>query len=287
MKFLSTLPVWVLLFVATTVLADDGDRRAQQNLFELAPIYTLNARNAQRITVNLTYENFKNVRMEEAEDFDGYTTKAEVIVPFGANKSWEVRLEVPFRTDGDAWSIKEQKDIDIKGDGGVFDFATLLVQKELSTVDSSAVNTSTYFGFGHRTDYLQSSIVDRYNHRGKMARLGFNIDNARKDRDIRLQATLDGRYYFDTDDLNPSDNGDTFYMMNVSGAAVYNAKGFIKPAFEVLYSTDFNDRQIIQAVPELIIPLGDWLEIKGGYAFGDSQGEGSTQTGTIRTTFKF
>ena len=70
-------------------------------------------------------------------------------------------------------------------------------------------------------------------------------------------------------------------------AAVYNAKGFIKPAFEILYSTDFNDRQIIQAVPQLIVPLWDRVEIKAGYAFGHSDGEGSTQTATIRTTFSF
>ena len=120
-----------------------------------------------------------------------------------------------------------------------------------------------------------------------MIRFGFNIDNARENRDIRLQASLDGRYYFDTDDLNPSDNGTEFYLINLSGAAVYNAEGFIKPAFEVLYSTDFNKRQIIQAVPELIIPVGDMVEIKGGYAFGNSEGEGSTQTATIRTTFRF
>ena len=60
--------------------------------------------------------------------------------------------------------------------------------------------------------------------------------------------------------------------MNLSAAAVYNAKGFIKPACEVLYSTDFNDRQIIQAVPQLIIPLWDRVEIKAGYAFGHSDG---------------
>lgn len=287
MKYLPAFLVLLLLCFATTASADNGDRRAQQNLYELAPIYTLNARNAQRITANLTYDNFKNVRIEEAEEFDGYTTKAELIVPFGTSKSWEVRLEVPFRTKGDAWSTDTQQDIDIKGDGGVFDFANVVLQKELSTADKSPVNSSVYFGYGYRTKYLDTSINDRYNHRGQMVRLGFNLDNARADRDIRLQATLDARYYFDTDDLNPSDDGVTFYLINLSGAAVYNAEGFIKPAFEVLYSTDLNDRQIIQAVPELIVPIGDWLEIKGGYAFGHSHGEGTTETATIRTTFKF
>lgn len=287
MKYVSAFLVWILLCFATAACADNGERKAQQNLYELEPIYTSNARNAQRITVNLTYDNFKNVRMEEAEDFDGYTTTAELIVPFGKAKSWEVRLELPFYTKGDAWSIQKQQKIDIHGDGGVFDFASVLLQKEISKADKCPVNSSIYFGYGYRTSYLETSIVDRYNHRGHMVRLGLNVDNARQDRDIRLQANLDARYYFDTDDLNPSDNGVTFYIINLSGAAVYNAEGFIKPAFEVLYSTDLNDRQIIQAVPELIIPIGDRLEIKGGYAFGESHGEGSTQTATIRTTFKF
>jgi hypothetical protein len=287
MKHVSSFCTCVLLLFAANAFADNGDTRARQNLYELEPVYTRNARNAQRITVNLTYDNFRNVRIEEAEDFDGYTTKAEVVVPFGENKRWEVRLEIPFYTDGDAWSIKTQQDIDIDGNGGVFDFANMVLQRELSTVDTCLVNTSVYFGYGHRTEALDTSIDDKYNHRGQLVRFGLNIDNARADRDIRLQASMDGRYYFDTDDLNPSNNGTEFYLMNLSGAAVYNDEGFIKPAFEVLYSTDFNKRQIIQAVPELIIPLGTMAEIKGGYAFGHSDGEGSTQTATVRTTFRF
>ena len=179
--------------------------------------------------------------------------------------------------------------IDIDGNGGVFDFATLVLQRELSRTDESAVNSSIYFGGGTRSASLDtdSDDNDSYNHNGHVARLGFNLDNARADRDLRLQASLDGRYYFKSDDLNPSDNGTEFFLMNLSAAAVYNAEGFIKPVFEVLYSTDFNDRQIIQAVPQLIVPLWDRVEIKAGYAFGHSDGEGSTQTGTIRTSFSF
>ena len=287
MKYLSSLLVCVLLCFATASFADNSNRKAQQNLYELEPIYSRNARNAQRITVNLTYDNFRNVRLEEADEFDGYTTTAELIVPFGKNKRWEVRFEYPFHTDGDAQFIETGESIDIKGDAGVFDFATLVLQRELSTADNCPVNSSVYLGFGKRATYLDTSIDDKYNHAGSIIRLGFNIDNASYDRDLRLQASLDGRYYFDSDDLNPSDNGTEFYLMNLSGAAVYNAEGFIKPAFEILYSTDFYDRQIIQAVPQLIIPIGEILEIKGGYAFGHSSGEGSTQTGTIRTTFRF
>ena len=287
MKFKSSLVIGILLLLTTAALADSGEREARQNLFELEPIYTRNARNVQRITVNLTYDNFNNVRIEEAEEFDGYTTKAEIIVPFGEEKRWEARFEYPFYTDGDAKVVKTGESIDIDGNGGVYDFATLVLQRELSRADKCPVNSSIYFGGGVRSARLKTSIDDYYNHRGRVARLGLNIDNAREDRNIRLQTSLDGRYYFDTDDLNPSDDGTEFFLMNLSGAAVYNAKGFIKPAFEVLYSTDFNDRQIIQAVPQLIVPLWDRVEIKAGYAFGHSDGEGSTQTGTIRTTFSF
>ena len=86
MKHVSSFFTCVLLLFAANAFADNGDTRARQNLYELEPVYTRNARNAQRITVNLTYDNFRNVRIEEAEDFDGYTTKAEVVVPFGENK---------------------------------------------------------------------------------------------------------------------------------------------------------------------------------------------------------
>ena len=289
MKYVSSMVAFILLFLATAALADSGERKARQNLFELEPIYTRNARNVQRVTVNLTYDNFKNVALEEANEFDGYTLKAELIVPFGKEKRWEVRFEYPFYTDGEAELRSNGESIDIDGNGGVFDFATLVLQRELSRTDESAVNSSIYFGGGTRSASLDtdSDDNDSYNHNGHVGRLGFNLDNARADRKIRLQTSFDGRYYFKTDDLYPSKNKADFFFMNLSAAAVYNAKGFIKPAFEVLYSTDFNDRQIIQAVPQLIIPLWDRVEIKAGYAFGHSDGEGSTQTGTIRTTFSF
>ncbi len=287
MKYLSVFFVSALLCFATAAFADNGNRKAQQNLYELEPVYTRNARNSQRITVNLTYDNFSNVRLEEADKFDGYTATAELIIPFGKDKSWEIRFEYPFKTDGDARFIETGESIDIEGDAGVFDFANLVLQRELSTIDKSSVNSSIYVGFGKRATYLNTSIDDKYNHAGSIIRLGFNIDNARRNQNLRLQASLDGRYYFDSDDLNPSDNGTEFYLMNLSGAAVYNSDTFIKPAFEVLFSTDFYDRRIIQAVPELIVPIGKTFEIKGGYAFGHSSGEGSTQTATIRTTFRF
>ena len=287
MKYLVSLVVLMLLFPTAAALAESGESKARQNLFELEPIYTRNARNVQRITVNLTYDNFNNVALEEANEFDGYTTTAELIVPFGKENRWEVRFKYPFYTDGDAEVIETGESIDIHGNGGVYDFATLVLQRELSRTDESPVNSSIYLGGGTRSARLKTSIDDYYNHNGNVALVGLNIDNARADRNIRLQTSLEGRRYFDTDDLNPS-NGDTeFFLMNLSAAAVYNAKGFIKPGFEVLYSTDFKDRQIVQAVPQLIVPLWDRVEIKAGYAFGHSDGEGSTQTGTIRTTFSF
>ena len=287
MKHLSSLLVCILLCFASAALADDSDKRVKQNLYELEPIYTRNARNAQRVTVNLTYDNFKNVRLEEAESFDGYTTTAELIVPFGKEKQWEVRLEIPFYTDGDAELVETGEKIDIDGNGGVFDFGTLVIQRELTTTEKHPVNSSIYVGYGTKVDRLDTTVDDVYNHTGKVYRLGFNVDNGKADRDIRLQASMDGRYYYDSDDINPSDDDTEFYLMNLSGAAVYNTKGFIKTAFEILYSTDFKDRQIIQAVPQLIVPVCDYLEIKGGYAFGHSDGEGSTQTATVRTTFRF
>jgi hypothetical protein len=75
--------------------------------------------------------------------------------------------------------------------------------------------------------------------------------------------------------------------MNLSGAAVHNAAGRVKPAVEVVYSTDFNKRQIVQIVPVMIIPLGERVELKGGYAVGHSQGEGGIQAATLRTTLRF
>lgn len=288
MKRLSLLLVLVLLTCATAAFAEELDRRAQQNLYELQPLYSLNARNVQRITFNLNYDNFKDVHLEEANRFDGYTAMAEIIVPFGANKAWEARLEYPFKTEGEARVISTGEAVDIEGNAGVYDFATLVVQREISKAEACPVNSSIYFGAGTRPARLETDIVDEvYNHTGRVARLGLNVDNARADRDLRLQSTIDFRYYFDSDDLNPSDDGDNFYLVDLSGGMVYNSNFFIKPALEVLYSTDFNERQIVQVVPEIIIPLGDMVEIKGGYAFGESRGAGSTQVGTIRTTFKF
>jgi hypothetical protein len=287
MRLATSIAMFVAFCVPAAALAEGRDNRAWQNQFGLAPIYTLNARNVQGVTVNLSHEDFDNVRIEEAEDFDGATQTAELIIPFGERKRWEIRLEVPFHTDGNARTVDGGRSIDIDGNGGVFDFATLVVQRELGTTENCAVNSSVYFGFGYRTKELETDIDDKYNHRGRMVRLGGNLDNARADNDLRLQATADLRYYFDIDDLNPSSSSDSFTMLDVSGALVYNADFAIKPGFEVLYSTDFDERKIIQAVPELILPIADWLEIKGAYAYGHSRGEGSVQTLTLRTTVSF
>lgn len=277
----------MILCLSTGAFADSSDRAADRNLFGLAPIYTLNARNVQRPVVNLSHEEFRNVRIDEARHFDGYAQAAEIIIPFGEQNRWEARLYVPFKTSGSARTVAGNQNIDIEGDGGVFEFATLVLQRELATTEDSACNSSVYFGFGQRPRYLETSINDRYNHRGQVLRLGYNVDNARTDRNLRLQATADARYYFGTDDLNPSSSSDNFPLLNLSCAVVYNPAVAVKPVFEVLYSTDFDGRQIVQAVPELIVPLGSRVEIKGGYAFGHSDGEGSTQTATIRTTFMF
>ena len=71
MKRVSSCIFCILLCFAATTFADNSGRRAQQNLYELEPLYTRNARNAQRFTVNLTYDDFRNVRIEEAKEFDG------------------------------------------------------------------------------------------------------------------------------------------------------------------------------------------------------------------------
>jgi hypothetical protein len=287
MKLTAAILAVLSFCLAAPVLADSDTRRSEQNWFELTPLYTMNARNAQRVTVSLSYEKFDNVRIEEAKDFKGYTTSAELIVPFGEHKSWQARLEVPFFTEGEAWSLDYDKPIDIRGKGGVFDFASLLLQRELSTSDTRPYNTSVYFGYGHRTRPLHTSIRDLYNHHGRMTRVGFNLDNAHPSRPLRWQTTADLRHYFDSDDLNPSEDGDNFFMLTLSGATVYNVTGPVKPAFELLYSTDFNLRQIFQAVPVLIIPLGKHVELKGGYAVGHSNGEGTIHVGTVRTTLRF
>jgi len=286
MKLLTEITIILSLCLPLKCWADSGDR-AKQNLFGLTPLYTLNARNVQNPVINFSHEDFNNVRIDEAKDFNGYTQAIEVLVPFGEQNRWEVRLEVPFNTRGHAKTIANDESIYIRGNGGVFDFTTLTLQRELDFINVNSINSSIFFGYGHRTKELDTTIKDKYNHRGQLVHLGYNIDNAKPDNDLRIQATADFRYYFDTDDLNPSNGEDSFQMLNISSAAVYNYENMIKPVFEVLYSTDFEDRQIIQAVPELIVPVTDWLEIKGGYALGYSSGEGSVQTATLRTTFNF
>lgn len=89
--------------------------------------------------------------------------------------------------------LKHNKKNDIDGNGGVFDFTKLILQRELSTAVKCAINTSTYLGYGRRTKALDTSIDDRNKHRGQVIRFGVNMDNARSNRDIRLQASLNGR----------------------------------------------------------------------------------------------
>ena len=62
----------------------------------LQPIYTNFAKTQTQISVDLSASSFSNVELDEADDFDGYTTAIEFTVPFAVDKQF--RFSVPFYT---------------------------------------------------------------------------------------------------------------------------------------------------------------------------------------------
>ena len=243
--------------------------------YELQPIFTRYAKTSKKITFTSTFKAYRDAELQEAENLDALGVDAEILVPFA--KRFQLRLNVPIYTTGNARLIEQpHQNISVKGWGGTFDFATAQLEWQFLNQAEHGMNMSIGVGGGERLFWLNTSIDDRYNHKGVMALGQLRVDRKMSDW-FTLVGNVGVRHYFISDDLNPAGNaaGDVFTLAEGFVAGVFNPwDNKLVPVLELLYTGDFGKYNSVLVAPEVIWPINKHFELKAGGTFGlTSNGE--------------
>ena len=241
----------------------------------LQPISTRYAQTQDAISIEVGATTFSDIELEEADGFDGWSAGAEVVVPLKVvSERMQVRLLIPFYTDGDATITDPElpdvgEDIDIDGNGGLYDFAIAQFEHQLFTLKDDDFNAAYYAGWGKVIESLDTTTSDKdlYNHSGKVTVGGIKYDHPVSLLGSESQLLLNAgfRYYYETDDLHPDDEDD-FIWADLRGAIVFESIGeLIVPVLELSFLGD-SDYSDLQLQPQVIIPFNDNVSVKlGGY----------------------
>jgi hypothetical protein len=197
----------------------------------------------------------------------------DLVVPLA--KRFQIRFNLPFYTSGGARLVRPPHDnISIWGFGGIFDFANIQGDWQFFREEDRGFNLSLSGGAGGPLRYLNTSLTDRYNHVGRVALGGLKFDRRFSDH-FTLVANAGVRYYWESDDLNPTGGNDVFAHADLSVAGVFNPfHHTVYPVLELVYAGDFGGYNSILVVPEIIWPINTHFELKGGVTIGlTSDGE--------------
>ena len=252
---------------------------------EIKPLNSYYAQTVSTVTVRGGIHYFDDMKLQEADNFDGYTIDFELTVPL--LKQLQFRFYYPAYTDGDATAYADGNgidypegiDVDISGSGGILDFPSINLDYQFLQADGpQGYNVSVTTGVGYILHYLEveddnNKEVDRYNHRGAVWLFGLRMDHALNSW-WDLVANLGGRYYWDSDDIyidNPDD--DIFWLADASLALVYNprvpdSKVWAYPALELVYQGDLGDYTKFEIVPQVVVPLGKHFDVTTGVGIG-------------------
>ncbi len=276
------LVLWLVLFVA----------RVSAQAPE--PLLTLRAATDDRVTMRLGYESFHDMELDEVDRFDGWTAAAELSVPF--MERFRLRLAWPFRTEGDAvikpgQGYPPDTEIDIEGSGGVYDFATLTFEHQLVFAADRGFDLGYYLGLGTKADRLDTTKYnpddgrnDPFNHTGNLMHLGVRFDRMHGFGEVLGNAGV--RYYWNSDDIYPGGNKDSFLALDLRGAVVFHPWGSVYPAVELAYLGDLSDFNQFTLVPELLWPVAEPLHLKLGVVVGLG-GTGSQYGGRAELAVRF
>lgn len=256
----------LMLSIAMTAHAGD---------YSMQPIKTDPAQIQDKIMLSISWESFQDMELDEVENFDGWTVAAELVLPFMDN--FQLRFNMPLRTEGDAtvksdhWIVPGM-DIDVDGNGGVFDFITLAFEHQLFHEQDRGYNLSYYLGAGAVGYPLDTTLprprtgTDSINHNGSVWMGGVKADGERWG--ARLLGNAGVRGYSRSDDLNPG-GSDQFYVLDLKGAVILSPWGrYVNPVVEFTYLGNFSDVNQITLLPEVLIPVNQHLELKAGVAIG-------------------
>lgn len=278
-----------MLPTAFTVVLLFTSQAADASNSTLQPISTHFAQTQSEISLDLSANSFSDVELDEVDKFDGWSAALDLTVPLNNHK--QIRLSLPFYTDGDARLTKPGqpltgKTIDINGNGGVFDYATLQYEHQVRFANKSDYNLAYTAGFGMRTQRLETTTGDYFNHTGKIILIGAKADSHIYDGEAKMLINAGLRVYYDADDLNP-ENKDSWTWADIKTAVIFGMWGeHTQPVIEVTYLGDFSDYNALSLVPELIFPFTDSVSLKLGGIIGlTDDGNQSGAVGSLSLSF--
>ncbi|MFO7665784.1 MAG: hypothetical protein R6V76_04130 [Desulfobacterales bacterium] len=242
---------------------------AATDSFAVQPIFTRFARTETKIRFDTWYSHFRDVELQEADNFNGWTVGMDVTVPFDFAKGLQLYFNAPLYTEGSLVPAKTDQKSDVHGKGGVFDFPSMQLEWQFMTQEEHGWNVAVRAGAGYSFATLENDgIPDIYNHKGSSALGGLKFDRTINNW-LTLAVDMGVNYYIQSDDLNPSGGGDTFAMCNSSVAVVFDPwKHTLYPAFELVYFGNFSDFNSVNLVPELIWRACDGFQIKTAFVWG-------------------
>ncbi len=242
----------------------------------LQPVHTRFAQTQEKFSVEFSIWSFSDFELEEADEFDGWSTAVEFVwpLPFEKTEDMQLRFMLPYYTDGDAVvnddsKVDDGEDIDIDGYGGIYEFMTLQFEHQLYSLEEDGFNGAYYLGGGKRTEVLETTTQskDKFNHSGQVIVAGVKYDRPIWDGRAHWLVNTGVRGYIDTDDLHVDDK-EEFVFGDLKTALIFQPLGdLVVPVVELTYLGDF-DYNWISLEPELIIPLGDRASAKLGGMFG-------------------
>lgn len=239
------------------------------------PLRTQYADISDKMELKLGWQSFKGMEVDEVEDLEGWTAMAEFSIPFGDR--FRLRFNYPFKTNAEATVKDDQpmqqgEKVDVEGNGGVYDFAVLTFEHQLSFAEDKGYNLSYYVSGGRvpgrlettKRDLKNVDEFDPMNHTGIVFSGGVKFD--RQHSFGQLLANLGLRYYTDSDDLHPNGD-DTFPALDARLAVVFSPWGALHPAVEVTYLGDFSDLNQFSVLPQLLYTYKS-LDLKAGAEIG-------------------
>jgi hypothetical protein len=229
------------------------------------PLYARPATTATSFNVDAYYEYFEGLTLQEAVDVDGWTAGFDFTVPL--NRSMQLRLLLPLRTEADGVLVAGGGDVDIEGWGGTFRFASLHFEHQVMGREGGANRLSYALGIGNRTAALETSIGDKYNHQGRSAHVSLRYDRI-LDRGGALLMDFEVRSYEESDDLNPGNlNDDRFWLFKLAGGWIGASRGRLTPALE-LTADVVEEFVAVSVVPELFLGATENFSVKFGVPVG-------------------
>ena len=228
------------------------------------PLYTKSAQRVGGPVFEAYASHYQGRKFEEIDDVDATELRIDLTVPMLARG--QLRLSLPFHTDGDGRRIENRQSTAIDGNGGTFNFASVSYEHQFMDAVEGRFNLMGYAGLGYRADKLDTSHGDYMNHRGRLAKAGIRMDRA-VNSSVSLSSDIGYQHYWDTDDLDPSGENRVSFGHLLVSAAVMKHDLALKPALEVTYRGDLVDYNNFQVIPELIYSFKS-VDLKIGVPVG-------------------